>query len=103
MADKKPAAPAGEKPKREKKARPDETPRQRFERVAGMRVGNAIAKVELIANISNARTYDYTEADIVKAEAALTAAVEASFAAMRQGLAKKAKKETGAKKPAFAF
>lgn len=103
MAEKKPAAPAGEKPKREKKARPDETPRQRFERVAGMRVGNALAKVGLIANISNARTYDYAEADIAKVEAALTAAVEASIAAMRQGLAKKDKKETGAKKPAFTF
>lgn len=90
------------KPAKEKKARPDETPRQRFERVAGMRVGNALAKIGLIGNISNARAYEYTEADIEKAEAAINAAVEQAFGAMRQGLAKKDKK-TGEKKPGFSF
>lgn len=51
-----------------------ETTRQKFERIAVMRVGNAITAIRRIRTLANKRTYDFTEAhakeigDALKAE-----------------------------------
>lgn len=87
--------------RRVSKVDPNETPRDRFERVGGARVGNALAKIGLLGNINNTRSYEYSEIDIEKIEGALNVAVDTALSAMRAGLAKKDKKEGG--KPGFTF
>lgn len=79
-------AKAARKPR--EKVDPNETPRQRFQRIGGKRVKTALAKIKLIARINNKRSYEYTGEDVDKIEAALNARVEMVIAAMRAGLEK---------------
>lgn len=74
--------------KAREKVNPDETPRQRFQRVGGKRVKTALAKIKLIGNINNTRQYDYAADDVDKIEKALADRLANVIATMRAGLEK---------------
>ena len=68
-------------------ARPDETPRQRFERLAPKRVNKALKAIGLIRNLAGPG-YDWSEEDVKKIMSALASETEAVLFAFQ----KKAKK-----------
>jgi hypothetical protein len=79
MANPAPIAPAKPVNKTERKARkpvdPNETPAQRFVRLANRRVGKALNVLGHIASLGNRRQYEYSQEQVAKIKAALTAAV----------------------------
>lgn len=98
MADaKKPAAPANKEAAKTK----DESPREKFERVGGVRVANALDKIDLVGQICDARRYEYTANDVEQAIAAMRGHVNKAEQRMKDGLAKKEK--SGKEKTAFKF
>lgn len=44
----------------------NETPKQRFERLATVRTNKAIEKIRVLGNCSNTNVYEYTQEDIDK-------------------------------------
>jgi hypothetical protein len=56
-------------------AKPGETKSQAFVRLANPRVSSALKRIELIGNLSNRSSYEYTEQQIEKIEAALLESV----------------------------
>lgn len=68
-----------------KASKADETDRQRFVRLAGLRVGNAIDATRKIALLGNKSQYEYGDEDIVKIEQALNEAVKHAIIALRSG------------------
>ena len=69
---------------------PEETPEQKFKRLATARVNNALKKIKLIGNLS-APSYKYTEEEIAKIIQGLKFAVEEVEAKFVKGK----KKESG--------
>ncbi len=63
----------------------DETNRQKFVRLAGLRVGNAIEATRKIALLGNKSQYEYGDEDIAKVEQALNEAVTHAIVALRSG------------------
>lgn len=66
-----------------KKTKDNETKRERFVRLAENRMNNALKNIQLLSNLSNSSTYDYSNEDVDKIIKALKAAVtdlERSFA-----------------------
>ena len=68
-----------------KTSKADETNRQKFTRLAGLRVGNAIEATRKIALLGNKSQYDYGDEDIAKIEKALSEAVRHAVVALRSG------------------
>lgn len=68
------------------RARPpeNETPAQRFVRVAGSRVMKALDQIDLLANCVGA-SYAYTPEQVIKLETGLNAAVKESIATLKTG------------------
>lgn len=73
-----------------KTAGQEETPEQKFKRLATARVNNALKKIKLIGNLS-APAYKYTEEEIAKIIQGLKLAVEE----VGTKFAKNKKKESG--------
>lgn len=73
-----------------KAAGPEETPEQKFKRLATARVNNALKKIKLIGNLS-APTYKYTDEEIARIVQGLKFAVEEVEAKFAKGK----KKESG--------
>lgn len=67
------------------KVNPDETPRQKFVRLAQLRTGNSIESIRKLALLGNKSQYEYNDDDLLKIETALTGAVSACMGAMRNG------------------
>ena len=65
-------------------ANPNETPEQKFVRIATLRVPNAIKKIKLIGNLS-ASAYKYTDEQIDKVISGLRQAVDEIEAKFRKG------------------
>ena len=63
----------------------DETNRQKFVRLAGLRVGNTIEATRKVALLGNKSQYEYGNEDIVKIEQALNEAVEHAITSLRSG------------------
>ena len=60
----------------------EESKREKFIRLAENRMNNALKQIELLSNLSNARTYEYTKDDvdmIVKALKGAISSLEHSF------------------------
>ncbi len=76
--------------KNAKAAGPDETPEQKFKRLATARVNNAIKKIKLIGNLS-APAYKYTDEEVAKIIHGLKFTVEEVEAKFAKGK----KKESG--------
>lgn len=68
----------------------EETPEQKFKRLATARVNNALKKIKLIGNLS-APSYKYTEEEIGKIMQGLKSAIEEVEAKFAKGK----KKESG--------
>lgn len=79
MADKKPAA-AGTAAKKEL------TPRERFLDVAANRVSKVIDALGVVENCSNRRSYEYNEAEVGKAFAAIDGALNKAKKAFKDAL-----------------
>lgn len=73
-----------------KAAGPEETPEQKFKRLATARVNNAIKKIKLIGNLS-APAYRYSEEEVAKIIQGLKFAVDDVEAKFAKGK----KKESG--------
>jgi len=54
-----------------KPANKNETPKERFKRLATLRTNAAIDRLRILGNLSNRQLYDYTEEDIDKIFAAI--------------------------------
>jgi len=65
-------------------ANPDETPEDKFKRIANLRVPNAIKKVKLIGNLA-ASAYKSTDEQIDKIIASLRQAVDEVEAKFKKG------------------
>jgi len=65
-------------------AKPNETPEDKFKRIANLRVPNAIKKVKLIGNLS-ASAYKYSDDQIDKIIASLRQAVDETEAKFKKG------------------
>lgn len=76
--------PASKTKKARAKPPADETPAQRFVRVAGSRVLKALDQIDLLANCVGA-SYAYTSDQVIKLETALNAAVKESIATLKTG------------------
>lgn len=63
----------------------DETPRQRFVRLAELRVSNSLDAIRKLGLLGNKSQYEYTDDDIAKIDAALVKAKDAALTAMRTG------------------
>jgi len=55
-----------------KKKIPNETPRQRFERLATIRTNKVIEKLRVIGNCANANMYEYKQEDVDKIFSAIS-------------------------------
>ncbi|MDD3480896.1 MAG: hypothetical protein PHW75_01565 [Patescibacteria group bacterium] len=55
-----------------------ESRREKFRRLANIRVNNALKQIGLIGNLSNKSSYEYTDDDIRKIFAELEGALKAS-------------------------
>jgi hypothetical protein len=64
---------------------PNETPRDRFLRLAQARTGSALNTIKGIGVLGNKAQYEYTEEDVVKIETALNGGVKAAIAGLRAG------------------
>lgn len=64
--------------------------RERFERVGGGRVAKALSSLDNIAKLAKPRSYEYSDSDVAKMEAAITSAAVTAVTALRN--AKQAKK-----------
>lgn len=53
--------------------------RERFERLGGIRVSNAVMAIRSVKGLSNRASFNYTADDISKAKAAIMAEVKATF------------------------
>lgn len=68
--------------------KPDETPRQKFVRLAELRTSNALASLDKLTTLANKAWYDYEQDDVDKIMDAITqkvTAVERSFKSGRAG------------------
>lgn len=45
---------------------PSETPRERFRRLATLRVNEVLKRLKILGNCANRRTYEYDQMDITK-------------------------------------
>jgi hypothetical protein len=63
----------------------DETPRERFVRLAELRVSNSLAAIRKLGLLGNKSQYEYTAEDIDKIDAAVTKAKDAALTALRTG------------------
>ena len=70
--------------KNAKAASPDETPEQKFKRLATARVNNALKKIKLIGNLA-APAYRYGEEEVTKIIQNLKFAVEEVEAKFKKG------------------
>lgn len=68
----------------EQGASPNETPEEKFKRIATLRVPNAIKKIKLIGNLS-ASAYRYSDEQIDKITAGLRQAVDEVEAKFKKG------------------
>lgn len=67
----------------------NEERRERFVNIGGSRVGIVIAKINALAKCANKRSYEFSEDDIKKMDAVLSAAFEQCLGAYQQALAGK--------------
>lgn len=74
--------------------------RERFLRVGGQRVSKAVSAINNVGKLAAPRSYEYSETDIAKAEAAITGAATAALTALRNAKQKTAGKTQA---PGFAF
>lgn len=74
--------------KAREKIDPNETARQRFQRIAGKRTKTALAKIKLLANLANLSAYEYTAVDVDKIEKAISDRTASAVAALRAALEK---------------
>jgi len=65
-------------------AKSNETPEEKFKRIANLRVPNAIKKIKLIGNLS-ASAYRYSDEQIEKIIASLRQAVDETEAKFKKG------------------
>lgn len=78
--------------KRASKVPANETPRQRFQRVAGSRLGNVVANLENVGKLRKGeKTYDFSQADIDKIRAGITAKLDDACRSMEKSLTATAK------------
>lgn len=56
-------------------AKPKETPRARFVRLANRRVSNAVKRLQHVANLANRHQYEYTPAEAENISVLLTASL----------------------------
>lgn len=68
-------------------ANPNETPDEKFKRIANLRVPNAIKKIKLIGNLS-ASAYKYSDEQIDKIVASLRQAIDEVEAKFKKGTKK---------------
>ena len=68
-------------------AKPNETPEEKFVRIANLRVPNAIKKIKLIGNLS-ASAYKYTDEQISKIIASIRQVVDEVEAKFKKGTKK---------------
>jgi len=73
-----------EEKQEEQAANPNETPEDKFKRIANLRVPNAIKKIKLIGNLS-ASAYKYSDEQIDKIIAGLRQAVDEIEAKFKKG------------------
>jgi len=64
---------------------PVESKAAKFSRLASSRVGKALDAIALIGNLAPKASYDYTEAQVAKIEAALLAEVAETIALFKAG------------------
>lgn len=67
--------------------------KERFRRIGGRRVQQAIDKIELVSNCSNRNNYEYTEEDVKKMFSAINDAVRQAKAKYTEELNKMNKKK----------
>jgi hypothetical protein len=63
----------------------DETPRERFVRLAELRVSNSLDAIRKLGLLGNKSQYEYNDDDIAKIDAAMTKAKDAALTALRTG------------------
>jgi hypothetical protein len=63
----------------------DETPRERFVRLAELRVSNSLDAIRKLGLLGNKSQYEYTDEDIAKIDAAVSKAKESALTALRTG------------------
>lgn len=63
----------------------DETPRERFVRLAELRVSNSLDAIRKLGLLGNKSQYEYTEEDIAKIDTAVTKAKDAALTALKTG------------------
>ena len=80
-----PKTPKADETSSPKTPKADETSRQKFVRLAGLRVGNAIEATRKVALLGNKSQYEYGNEDIAKIEQALYEAVEHAIVVLRSG------------------
>lgn len=63
----------------------DESPRERFVRLAELRVSNSLDAIRKLGLLGNKSQYEYSDDDIAKIDKALTSAKDAALMALRTG------------------
>jgi hypothetical protein len=63
----------------------DETPRERFVRLAELRVSNSLDAIRKLGLLGNKSQYEYTDEDIAKIDAAISKAKDSALTALRTG------------------
>jgi hypothetical protein len=63
----------------------DETPRERFVRLAELRVSNSLDAIRKLGLLGNKSQYEYTDEDIAKIDAAVSKAKDAALTALKTG------------------
>lgn len=63
----------------------NETPRERFVRLAELRMSNTLDDIRKLGLLGNKAQYEYTEEDIGKIDAAITKAKDAALTALKTG------------------
>ena len=61
--------------------------RERFERVGGLRVSNALNAINNVGKLNATSSYSYTENDVAKLEQAITDSVKNAVSSLRSALA----------------
>lgn len=71
--------------KRGSKVDPNETPRERFVRIAQLRTANVLTSLDRMTALANQTSYEYTDADIEKIEKAIREKTEGVITALYAG------------------
>jgi hypothetical protein len=70
-----------------------ESPKERFERLAELRVAKVENELRKLANLSNGYTYDYNAGRVAEIRTRVREAVDATFGRFDDGLARKERRE----------